>query len=151
MIVVHGMSDLHLQVIEARMKRRYGVEINPSLPRIAYRETITTKARAEYLHKKQSGGHGQYARVAIRVEPLHRGDGFEFPIELAMAAHPRDPELVLTVARDFSERHGARERLRGLNDELTHANRTLEQFVTLRAGTDIQVCNSCGRVLFLDE
>ncbi|MFN0059662.1 MAG: elongation factor G, partial [Planctomycetota bacterium] len=77
-LVVHGMSELHLKVIEARLKRRYGVEITTALPRIAYLETVTRPADASYRHKKQSGGRGQFGDVHLRVERAEKGKGLEF-------------------------------------------------------------------------
>jgi len=76
--VVSGQGELHLAVIIKRLKERFGVEVLEERPRIPYRETITGKADEKYRHKKQSGGAGQFAEVWMRIEPLHRGTGFEF-------------------------------------------------------------------------
>jgi elongation factor G len=76
--VVSGQGELHLAVIIKRLKERFGVEVLEERPRIPYRETITSKADEKYRHKKQSGGAGQFAEVWMRIEPLHRGTGFEF-------------------------------------------------------------------------
>lgn len=64
-----GMGELHLEIIVDRMKREFGVEANIGQPQVAYRETITKAYDEEYLHKKQSGGAGQFAKVLIRFEP----------------------------------------------------------------------------------
>ena len=66
-LVITGMSNLHLQVITSRLKRRFGIEVETHTPKIPYKETITAKAQAQYKHKKQSGGHGQYGEVHIRL------------------------------------------------------------------------------------
>jgi elongation factor G len=71
------------------MKRKFGVDVESHPPKVPYRETITATATAEYIHKKQTGGHGQYARVAIKLEPLERGKGFEFVDQIVGGVVPR--------------------------------------------------------------
>jgi len=73
--IISGMGELHLEVIVDRMFREFKVEANVGRPQVAYRETITREAQAEGKHVRQTGGHGQYGDVWIRVE---RGKGFEF-------------------------------------------------------------------------
>ena len=84
--VVSGQGELHLTIILQRLKERYGVEVEQKKPKIPYRETITAKADEKYRHKKQSGGAGQFAEVWMRVEPLSRGEGFEFASEVVGGA-----------------------------------------------------------------
>ncbi len=69
-LVITGMSQLHLDIVQKRLKARYDLEITTHEPKIPYRETLTSHADAEYQHKKQSGGRGQYAKVHLRVYPL---------------------------------------------------------------------------------
>ena len=88
-VVITGMSNLHLQVIVNRLKRRFGIEVEAHTPKIPYKESITFHAQAQYKHKKQSGGHGQYGEVHIKIEPLPRGAGFEFVDEVVGGAIPR--------------------------------------------------------------
>ncbi len=80
--IVRGLSDLHLKLMLERMKERYGVEVTARPPRIAYRETIGSKAEGHHRHKKQTGGAGQFGEVNLRIEPLPRGAGFEFSDEV---------------------------------------------------------------------
>ena len=76
--VVYGLGELHLRMLLERLREVHKFEVDTRLPRIAYRETITQNAAAQYRHKKQSGGAGQFGEVHLRIEPLPRGAGFEF-------------------------------------------------------------------------
>ena len=76
--IISGMGELHLEVIVDRMFREFKVEANVGRPQVAYRETITREAQAQGKHVRQTGGHGQYGDVWIRVKPNERGKGFEF-------------------------------------------------------------------------
>jgi elongation factor G len=79
--VLEGMGDIHIGIAISRAER-LGVGLNTSLPKVPYRETITKKAEAQYRHKKQSGGAGQFGEVHLRIEPLPRGTGFEYKNEV---------------------------------------------------------------------
>ena len=76
--VVYGLGELHLRMLLERLREVHKFEVDTRPPRIAYRETITQNAAAQYRHKKQSGGAGQFGEVHLRIEPLPRGAGFEF-------------------------------------------------------------------------
>lgn len=88
--VISGLGDVHLAVAIENMKRRLGVEVDLSTPKVDYKETINGRAEGHYKHKKQSGGHGQYGEVFLKIEPLDRGDGFEFVDEVVGGAIPRN-------------------------------------------------------------
>ena len=72
--IIEGMGELHLEIYVERMKREYGTDVETGKPRVAYRETITQRAEFNYTHKKQTGGSGQYGRVAGYMEPITEGD-----------------------------------------------------------------------------
>lgn len=89
-LVMTGMGDTHVDVMAERAKRKFGVELDLAAPRIAYRETISKTANVEYRHKKQTGGHGQYGHVVLRVEPSERGSGNSFKSEVVGGNVPRE-------------------------------------------------------------
>jgi len=76
--IIAGMGDLHLSVIMDRLKNKYNVSADTSLPKVAYKETIKGSTTARYRHKKQSGGRGQFGEVEIELSSKGRGEGFEF-------------------------------------------------------------------------
>ena len=77
-LVASGLGDIHLMILLAKMKRRYQLEVTTKPPKIPYRETVNAVGDGHYRHKKQTGGAGQFGEVYLRVEPLERGQGFEF-------------------------------------------------------------------------
>ena len=87
--LVTGMGEMHLDIIMERLKRRYGVDILTEDPRVPYRETIRSEVKVEGKHKKQTGGHGQYGHVWLRMEPLMDGD-FVFTEEVFGGSVPRN-------------------------------------------------------------
>ena len=89
-LVMSGMSELHLSVLQSRLARRYGVDIDTHLPRIAYQETITKPAEGHHRHKKQTGGRGQFAECYLRVRPGSKGTGFVFVDKVVGGAIPRN-------------------------------------------------------------
>ena len=88
-LVLSGLSNLHLEVTLSRLKRQYDVEVTTRPPTIPYQETITERAKGHHRHKKQSGGRGQYGEVYLVIEPLERGEGFEFLDETKGGVIPR--------------------------------------------------------------
>jgi elongation factor G len=88
--ILSGMGELHLEIIVDRMMREFGVGANVGKPQVAYRETIRKRAEAEGRHIKQTGGHGQYGHVKIRIAPLPSGAGFEFENEITGGRVPKE-------------------------------------------------------------
>ena len=88
--VIRGLGDLHVEIAIDRLKRKFGVSLKTSTPRIPYRETITASTKSEYRHKKQSGGHGQYGHVVIELVPRSRGEGFSFTSKVVGGNVPRE-------------------------------------------------------------
>ncbi|GBD14774.1 Elongation factor G [bacterium HR25] len=99
--LLSGLGDAHVEVALEKIKRKFGVELEMAVPRVPYRETIMAQSTAEYTHKKQTGGHGQYARVAIRLEPLPRGAGFEFVDQIVGGAIPK--QFIPSVEKGVQE------------------------------------------------
>src|ERR1700689_986652 len=98
--ILAGMGELHLEIIVDRMQREFGVGANVGKPQVAYRETIRNIAEADYTHKKQTGGSGQYARVKLRVEPLPGGE-FEFVNEVKGGNIPK--EFIPAIEKGVAE------------------------------------------------
>ena len=88
--IIKGMGELHLDIIVDRMKREFKVEANIGAPQVAYRETILKPVSSVYIHKKQSGGAGQFAKVELNVEPLEPGKGREVENKIKGGAIPKE-------------------------------------------------------------
>ena len=88
--IIAGMGELHLEIIVDRLLREFKVEANVGKPQVSYKETITGNADVEYKYAKQSGGHGQYGHVKIRVSPKAPGEGFEFINSIVGGAIPKE-------------------------------------------------------------
>jgi elongation factor G len=88
--VISGMGELHVSIILDKIKQNQKIEVETHIPRVAYRETITKKASAEYTHKKQTGGHGQYGKVVLDIGPLGRGEGYRFTNAIFGGAVPKN-------------------------------------------------------------
>jgi elongation factor G len=88
--VISGMGELQITIILDKIKSNQKIEVETHVPRVAYRETISKKASAEYTHKKQTGGHGQYGKVVLDIAPLGRGEGYKFENKIFGGAVPRN-------------------------------------------------------------
>jgi elongation factor G len=100
-LLLSGQGQLHIEVTVAKLRRRFGVEVNLKPPRIPYRETITAKVEAHGRHKKQTGGHGQFGDCKITMEPLPRGADFEFVNDIFGGSIPR--QFVPAVEKGIQE------------------------------------------------
>jgi elongation factor G len=88
--IIKGMGELHLDIIVDRMKREFKVEANIGAPQVAYRETITKPYTLVYVHKKQTGGSGQFAKIKLAITPQEPGAGFEFESSIVGGSVPKE-------------------------------------------------------------
>ncbi|HUT22385.1 MAG TPA: elongation factor G [Candidatus Bipolaricaulota bacterium] len=102
--IISGMGELHLEILVDRMKREFKVEANIGQPQVAYKETIKKTAEAEGKYVRQSGGRGQYGHCWLRVEPLERGQGFEYKDEIKGGVIPR--EYIPAIGKGVKEAMG---------------------------------------------
>ena len=88
-MILSGMGEIHIEATVDKLKRKFGVEVNLKLPKVSYKETIKGKTRLQSKYKKQSGGRGQYGDCTIEMEPLPRGEGFQFFDKIVGGVIPR--------------------------------------------------------------
>jgi elongation factor G len=88
--ILSGMGETHLEVTAERMLRKFGVEIKMETPKVPYKETVTVPVKAEYKHKKQTGGHGQYGHVLVEVVPLPKSGNCEFTSKIVGGTVPKN-------------------------------------------------------------
>lgn len=103
--LVTGLGDTQIDVALGKIRRKFGTDLKARLPRVAYKETITRVTQTEYRHKKQSGGHGQYGHVLLRLEPLERTQGFEFANEVVGGRVPKEyvPAVEKGIVKSLDE------------------------------------------------
>ncbi len=99
--LIHGMGELHLEIMVDRMKREYNIEVNVGKPQVAYKETIRKKATGEGKFIRQTGGRGQYGHAIIEIEPLERGQGFVFENAIVGGVIPK--EFIPAVEKGIKE------------------------------------------------
>jgi len=102
--ILSGLGETHIEVAAEKMMRKFGVGVTLETPKVPYKETITTSAKAEYKHKKQTGGHGQYGHVVLELEPLPRGNGCEFVDKVVGGVIPKN--YIPAVAKGVNEAMG---------------------------------------------
>jgi elongation factor G len=88
-MVLSGMGQVHLEVTLEKLKRKFGADVTMKIPKVPYKETVRSKAKAQGKYKKQTGGHGQYGDAWLEIEPLPRGGGFEFVDNIVGGVVPR--------------------------------------------------------------
>ncbi|PKB59347.1 MAG: hypothetical protein BZY83_02380 [SAR202 cluster bacterium Casp-Chloro-G2] len=103
--LITGLGDAQIEVALEKIKRKFGADLRVRMPRVPYRETITKVTNSEYRHKKQSGGHGQFGHVLIRLEPQERDRGFEFTTEVTGGRVPKEyiPSVEKGVVKGLDE------------------------------------------------
>jgi elongation factor G len=88
-ILLSGLGQIHIETVVEKLRRKFNVEVNLDTPKVPYRETIKKKVRVQGKHKKQTGGHGQFGDCWVEIEPLQRGEGFEFVDAIVGGAIPK--------------------------------------------------------------
>ncbi len=103
--LITGLGDAQIDVAIDKIKRKFGADLRVKLPRVPYKETITRTTQSEYRHKKQSGGHGQFGHVVLRLEPMDRDQGFQFGNEVVGGRVPREyiPSVEKGVVKAMDE------------------------------------------------
>ena len=103
--LITGIGEAQIDVAIDKIKRKFGADLRVKLPRVPYRETITRTTQSEYRHKKQSGGHGQFGHVILRLEPMDRDQGFQFGNEVVGGRVPREyiPSVEKGVVKALDE------------------------------------------------
>ena len=143
--IIKGMGELHLDIIVDRMKREFKVEANVGAPQVAYRETILGSTEITYIHKKQSGGSGQFAKVTLSVEPLEPGKGREVENKIKGGSIPK--EFIPGVARSHPSTHVAYKRTlhpRSPQSSMLHSQQSEKMFTQLPIWQQQQPCRGGG-------
>lgn len=103
-MILSGMGEIHIEATVEKLRRKFGVEVNLKLPKVSYKETIKGKARVQGKYKKQSGGRGQYGDCWIEMEPLPRGEGFQFYDKIVGGVIPK--QYIPAVEKGIAEALG---------------------------------------------
>ncbi|KAK6162588.1 hypothetical protein DH2020_002429 [Rehmannia glutinosa] len=156
--IISGMGELHLDIYVERMRREYKVDATVGKPRVNFRETITQRAEFDYLHKKQSGGQGQYGRVIGYVEPLPQGYGTKFEFENMLVGQAIPSNFVPAIEKGFREAANSGslighpvENIRVvLNDGTSHAVDSSELAFKLAAIYAFRQCYTAAKPVILE-
>ena len=103
--LITGFGEAQIEVAMDKIRRKFGADLKVRLPKVAYKETISQTTNSEYRHKKQSGGHGQYGHVILRLEPVDKNQGFEFKSEVVGGRVPKEyiPSVEKGVVKAMEE------------------------------------------------
>jgi len=103
--LISGIGETHLSVVTEKLSQRYGVNIDLAVPKVPYRETITTKIKVEGKYKKQTGGHGQYGHCLLEVEPIERGKALNFESKIFGGSIPK--QYIPAIEKGVKEAMGS--------------------------------------------
>jgi len=103
--IAAGMGELHLEIVKDRLKRKFSVDVDLTIPKVPYKETIKSSAKVDSKHKKQSGGRGQYGHCCLEIEPLERGKYFEFVDRIVGGVIPKNyiPSIEKGIRKTMEE------------------------------------------------
>ena len=104
-VIMAGLGDVHVEVADEKIRRKFGVDLMLQTPKVPYKETISAPTKVEYKHKKQTGGHGQYGHVFLELEPMPKSGGFEFGSRVVGGSVPREyvPAVEKGVVKSLEE------------------------------------------------
>ncbi|KAI4320558.1 hypothetical protein MLD38_034026 [Melastoma candidum] len=156
--IISGMGELHLDIYVERIRREYKVDATVGKPRVNFRETVTQRAQFDYLHKKQTGGQGQYGRVCVYIEPLPTGSSEKFDFENMIVGQAIPSSFVPAIENGFKEAansgsligHPVEYLLVVLTDGASHAVDSSELAFKLAAIYAFRQCYSAARPVTLE-
>ncbi|KAI4321841.1 hypothetical protein MLD38_035174 [Melastoma candidum] len=156
--IISGMGELHLDIYVERIRREYKVDATVGKPRVNFRETVTQRAQFDYLHKKQTGGQGQYGRVCVYIEPLPTGSSEKFDFENMIVGQAIPSSFIPAIENGFKEAansgsligHPVEYLLVVLTDGASHAVDSSELAFKLAAIYAFRQCYSAARPVTLE-
>lgn len=156
--IISGMGELHLDIYVERIRREYKVDATVGKPRVNFRETVTQRAEFDYLHKKQTGGQGQYGRVTGYIEPLPHGSSTKFEFENMIVGQAIPSNFIPAIEKGFREAANSGslighpvENIRiALTDGASHAVDSSELAFKLAAIYAFRQCYTAARPVILE-